>query len=146
MSADSIRRTRKNQPERVFYRQRGIAVTSRHLTVGPDRYELAELDEIMQGRGTRHPGLRVGGLVAVAEAAIIAPLVGVVHQAALWLIAAVALVVPVAAGLVCAARWPAEYRLIGRYRGYEMTLFITRDEREFGQVTRALRRAVESAP
>jgi hypothetical protein len=143
MSAESIRRTRSRQ-DRFFYHQRGVEVTTRHLTVGPDRYELAELADIMQTRGAQHPGVKVGAATAVAEAAIVAPLVGVMQGPVVWLVAVVALLVPCAVGLICAVRWPAEFTLIGRYRGREITLFVTRDEREFGQVSRAVRRAIES--
>jgi Family of unknown function (DUF6232) len=144
MSADSARRIGSRQQGRVFYRQHGVEVTSRHLTVGMNRYELAELAELMQARGTRHPGVRVATIIAGIEVTVAAPLLGLAHLPALWLVATVALAVPVIAGLVCAVRWPAEYRLLGRYRGRQVTLLATRDEREFGQVIRALRRAVES--
>ena len=143
MSAESIRRTRGRQ-DRFFYHQRGIEVTTRHLTVGPDRYELIELAEIMQARGPRHPGVKVGAATAVAEAALVAPLVGVVRGSVVWLVAVVALLIPCAVGLVCAVRWPAEFALIARYRGREVTLYVTRDETEFGQVSRAVRRAMET--
>jgi hypothetical protein len=144
MSAEGIRRTRGRQ-DRFFYHQRGVEVTTRHLTVGPDRYELAELADIMQTRGAQHPGVKVGAATAIAEAAIVAPLVGVVQGPVVWLVAVVALLVPCAVGLICAVRWPAQFRLIARYRGREITLFVTRDETEFGQVSRAIRRAIEVA-
>lgn len=144
MSAEGIRRTRGRQ-DRFFYHQRGVEVTTRHVTVGPDRYELAELADIMQTRGPQHPGVKVGAATAVAEAAIVAPLVGVVQGPVVWLVAVVALLVPCAVGLICAVRWPAQFGLIARYRGREITLFVTRDETEFGQVSRAIRRAIEVA-
>ena len=49
---------------------------------------------------------------------------------------------PCLVALICAVRWPAEFGLIARYRGRDVTLFTTRDAHEFGLVTRALRRAV----
>ena len=143
MSAESIRRTRSRQ-DRFFYHQRGVEVTTRHLTVGPDRYDLAELADIMQSRGRQHPGIKVGAATAVAEAAIVAPVVGVAQGPVVWLVAVVALVIPCAVGLICAVRWPAEFALTGRYRGRQITLFVTRDETEFGQVSRALQRATEA--
>ena len=131
MSAEGFRRTRRQ--DRFFYHQRGVEVTTRYLTVGPDRFELAELGDVMQARGPQHPGVKVGAATAVAEAAVVAPLVGVV-----------ALIIPLVVGVICAVRWPAEFALIGRYRGREVTLFATRDETEFGQVSRAVRRAIEA--
>jgi len=140
MSAESIRRTPR--PERVHYRHNGVEVTSRYMTVRGDRYEIDELAEIMLTRGTWHPGVKIGAATAVVEAAVFAPLAGVVTTPVMWLIAAVALSVPCLVALICAVRWPAEFGLIARYRGREVTLFTTRDAHEFGLVTRALRRAV----
>jgi len=142
MSAEGFRRTRRQ--DRFFYHQRGVEVTTRYLTVGPDRFELAELGDVMQARGPQHPGVKVGAATAVAEAAVVAPLVGVVQGPVVWLVGVVALVIPLVVGVVCAVRWPAEFALIGRYRGREVTLFATRDETEFGQVSRAVRRAIEA--
>jgi len=135
------------RPMTVYYYKNGVQVTSHYLSVGGDRYELAELTDITRTRGVVHPGVVVGLVTAGAEAVIIAPLVevmGAVGAPAAWLLAAVALLVPCAVGIVCARRWPAEYELVGWYRGHQIALFATRDEREFGQVARALCRAVEA--
>src|SRR5256885_12035370 len=123
MSAEGFRRTRRQ--DRFFYHQRGVEVTTRYLTVGPDRFELAELGDVMQARGPQHPGVKVGAATAVAEAAVVAPLVGVVQGPVVWLVGVVALLVPCAVGLICAVRWPAEFGLIGLYRGRAVTLFYT---------------------
>jgi len=140
MSAESIGRTRR--PDRVHYRHNGVEVTSRNLTVGADRYEIDELADIMLTRGRWHPGVKIGAATAVVETAVFAPLVGVITVPVMWLVAAVALSVPCLVALICAVRWPAEFGLIARYRGRDVTLFTTRDAHEFGLVTRALRRAV----
>jgi hypothetical protein len=142
MSAEGIRRIRR--PDRVHYRQHGVEVTSRYLTVRTDRYEIDELADIMLTRGSWHPGVKIGAATAVVEVAVIAPLAGVLTGPMVWLVAAVALSVPVLVGVICAVRWPAEFGLIARYRGRDVTLFTTRDAHEFGLVTRALRRAVGS--
>jgi hypothetical protein len=140
MSAQSIRRPRPY--DRVHYRQNGVEVTSRYLTVRGDRYQIDELADIMLTRGTWHPGVKIGAATAVVEVAVFAPLAGVITAPAIWLIAAVALSVPCLVALICAVRWPAAFGLIARYRGRDVTLFTTRDAHEFGLVTRALRRAV----
>jgi hypothetical protein len=151
MSADSIQQPHGRVPEPshrratiLYYRQHGVIVSGRHLTVGADRYDLAELGELMQARGSLHPGAIVGGVIAVAELLLLAPLVGALRAPVVWLLALVALLVPCLVGLVCARRWPAQYVLVAHYRGRQITLFATRDEREFGRVTRAVRRALEA--
>jgi Family of unknown function (DUF6232) len=141
MSAESIRHTR-GRPDRVHYRQNGVEVTSRYLTVRAARYEIDEMADIMLVRGATHPGVKIGAATAVVEAAVIAPLAGVVTAPFIWVVAAVALAVPALVAVICAIRWPAQFGLIARYRGREVTLFTTRDAHEFGLVTRALRRAV----
>jgi hypothetical protein len=143
MSTENIRRSRGRQ-DTYYYHQRGIEVTNRCLTVGPDRYEVAELDDLMVTRGQRHRWLTVAAGTAMVESALIAPLVGVLRGSAIWLVGALAVGIAGAAGIVTALYWPPEYHLFARYRGRTVTLFTTQDEREFGQVCRALRRAVET--
>src|SRR6266545_2157453 len=91
----------------LYYRNRGVIVTSRYLVVGAARYDLDELAELMRTRGSLHPGVIVG--------------------------------------MVCARRWPAQFELLARYRGRQIMLFATRDQYEFGQVARAVQRALEAA-
>ena len=97
MSAEGIRRTRRQ--DRFFYHQRGVEVTTRYLTVGPDRYALAELGDVMQARGPQHPGVKVGAATAVAEAAVVAPLIGVLQGPVVWLVGVLALLIPAVAGV-----------------------------------------------
>jgi Family of unknown function (DUF6232) len=151
MSADSIQQPHggvpdppRRRPATLYYRQHGVIVTGRYLTVDADRYDLAELGELMQARGSLHPGAIAGGVIAVAAAVLLAPLVSALRAPVAWLLALVALLIPCLVGLVCARRWPAQYELVARYRGQQVTLFATRDEREFGQVARAVRRALEA--
>jgi hypothetical protein len=134
----------RRRPTALYYRQHGISVTGRHLIVADQRYDLAELGDLMQDRGTLHPGAIVALVIAVAEAMLVALLVSVLHSPLVWLLAVVALLIPCLVALVCARRWPPQYELLAQYRGHEVRLFATRDQREFGQVTRALRRALEA--
>jgi hypothetical protein len=150
MSADSIQQPHDGVPDlprratALYYRQHGVIVTGRHLAVDANRYDLTELGELMQARGSVHPGAIAGGVIAIAEALLLAPLVGALRAPVVWLLAFVALLIPCLVGLVCARRWPAQYELLAQYRGRQVTLFATRDEREFGQVARAVRRALEA--
>jgi Family of unknown function (DUF6232) len=132
------------RPAVSYYRQRGVIVTNHYFCAGGYRYEVAELSGLMRTRGSPHPGVLVGLVTAIAEAVVIVPLVSVIGAPLAWLLTFPALLVPCAVGYVCARRWPAQYELLATYRGREVTLFTSRDEREFGQVTRALQRAVEA--
>ena len=150
MSADRIPSPRHARPEPppspaiVFYNHRDVVVTSRCFANGALRYDIADLDEFMHARGSTHPGTVIGLVIAAAEAALLIPLVGVLRAPVTWGLATVALLVPCVVAAVCARRWPPRQELVARYRGRRVTLLATTSEREFGQVARALRRAVEA--
>jgi hypothetical protein len=129
----------------LYYRHKGVLVTGRYLRIGPDQYDIAELAELMVARGGVHPGAMVGLVIAAVEGVLIFPMAGVLRVPALWPLALVALVVPCLVGLACARRWPAQYELVARYRGRQVTLFATRNRYEFGQLSRAIRRAMEAS-
>jgi hypothetical protein len=128
----------------AYYHRNGVTVTSRYLTTGAYRYEIADLIDLRQARGGTHPGVIVGLVIAVAESAVVALFLGTFHSPGAWLVALVALAIPCLVGVYCARRWPAQYELLADYRGRQIILFATRDEREFGQVARSVRRAVEA--
>jgi Family of unknown function (DUF6232) len=131
-------------PAVSYYRRRGVIVTNHYFCADGYRYEVAQLSGLLRARGGLHPGAIVGLVTALAEAIVIVPLVGIVGAPAAWLLAFPALLVPCAVGYACARRWPAQYELLATYRRRQVTLFTSRDEREFGQVTRALQRAIEA--
>jgi hypothetical protein len=140
MTTQSIR----GLPERIRYRHNGVEVTTRRLIIGRDRYEIDELADLAVTRGSMHLGAKFGVATAVGEAVLLVPLTAVLASPVVWLVGVAAFLVPATVGLVCALRWPAEFRLHGRYRGRDVTLYITRNAREFGQITRALIRSTEA--
>ncbi|HKT04400.1 MAG TPA: DUF6232 family protein [Rugosimonospora sp.] len=133
------------RPTISYYHRNGVVVTNRYLTAGAYRYEITELNDLRQARGSTHPGVMVGLVIAVAEAAFVAPFVGLLRSPLAWLVTITALAIPCLVGAFCARRWPAQYELLADYRGRQVIIFSTRDEREFGQVARSVRRAVEAA-
>jgi hypothetical protein len=137
MSADRI-------PTILYYRQGEVTVTNRYVRVGPDRYEVAELRNLLCARGSMHPGAMVGLLISVAEALLVVPLVLALKVSVLWPLAIVALLVPALVGLVCAHLRPAPYRLLAAYRGQWVIVFTSRDRDEFGRVSRAIGRATQA--
>jgi hypothetical protein len=129
-----------------FYRDAEVAVTNHFFHRGRDRYAIPELTELGVVRGPSHPSVLISGLIAVAQAPIAIPVVAVLRTPLAFVLAAVLLIVPVVVAFVSAHRWPPVQQLLARYRGRELTLFSTHDAREFGQVTRALQRAIEAQP
>jgi hypothetical protein len=132
------------RPSITFYNHGGIVVTDRYLVADQYRYDLAELGDLRQARGSRHPGVMVAMVTAVAEAAFVGPIIGLTHTPVSWLAALIALAIPCVVGIYCARRWPAHFELLADFRGRQIVVFATGNEREFGQVSRAVRRAVEA--
>jgi Family of unknown function (DUF6232) len=129
-----------------YYRAAEIAVTNQFFHRGREKYAIAELTELGVVRGPAHPSVLISGVIAVAQAPIAVPVVAVFRSPVAFVLAAVLLVVPIVVAFVSAHRHPPVQQLLARYRGREMALFSTHDARAFGQVTRALQRAIEAQP
>jgi hypothetical protein len=127
-----------------YYRDGEVAVTNRFFHRGPDRYAVAELSELGLARGPAHPSVVISSVIAVAQAPIVVPMVMFLRSPVAFVLGAFLLIVPCCVALVCARRWPPSQQLLARFRGRDLMLFSSADEREFGQVSRALRRAVEA--
>jgi Family of unknown function (DUF6232) len=143
MSLEQVPQGRR-RPTVAYYRRNGVEVTDVYLTVGDERYEISALAHPRRARGALHPGVTVGLVIAVAEAAFIAPFVTVTHTPIALFGALVALSIPCLVGIFCARRWPALFELVVDYRGREMVVYANRNETEFGQVARAVQRALEA--
>ena len=135
----------------LLYARPGIIVTADRFTVGRNSWPVADLTHL---RTTRGPHDRLAVRAVVVTAAMIGG-VGVLLgftgglqrlTAGAYLILGAVVLLPVL--LAC---WSATagghppHELWGRYRGAEVLLFSSDDERQFGQVTRALQRAREGA-
>lgn len=129
-----------------YYRGPDVAVNNQYLITSRDRFALAELADLGVVRGPTHPAVLISAVIGVAQLPIVVPVVTIVRSPLAILLAAVLLVVPCVVAIVSSRRWPARFELQANYRGRELVLFTSRNEREFGQVSRALRRAVESLP
>jgi hypothetical protein len=145
-SAPSSAMSSPRRPIIWYYRTSDVAVTNQHLHTRRERYALSELADLGMVRGPLHPAVLISSVIAVAQTPIVIPVVTIVRSPLAFLLAAVLLVVPCVVAIVSARRWPPRLELQARYRGRELVLFASHDEREFGQVSRALRRAVESLP
>jgi hypothetical protein len=142
-------RAAASQPRRSvvwYYRAAEVAVTNHYFHQGRDRYPIGELTDLGLSRGPAHPSVLISSVIAVAQAPIVVPVVAVLRSPVAFVMAAIVLVVPLCVAFVSAHRWPPRRQLLARYRGRDLTLFSSHDEREFGQVARALQRAVEAQP
>lgn len=132
----------------LLYARPGIVVTAERFTVGRNSWPVAELTQLWTTRG---PHDRLALRAVMATAAMIGG-VGVLlgFTGGLQRLTAEAYLALGAVGLlpvllvVVGDRWrPPAYELWGRHQGAEVLLFSSDDERQFGQVTRALERARE---
>jgi hypothetical protein len=132
-----------------LYRKPGISVTSHLFVIGDRRFPINELADLRTARGP-HDSLTIRA-VAVTGAVLggIGLALGYTGglyrlTAAAYLTLGIAALVPIV--LAAAGHWlrPPAYELWGRYQGVTILLFSSDQEREFGQVSRALLRAREA--
>ncbi|MEU6021572.1 DUF6232 family protein [Micromonospora sp. NPDC048871] len=132
----------------LLYARPGIIVTADRFTVGTTTWQVAELTHLHTTRG---PHDRMATRAALVSAAVIVGIglalgfTGGLQRltAGAYLLLGAVFLVPV---LVAAAgdRWrPPAYELWGQRAGATELLFASDDEHQFGQVSRALRRARE---
>lgn len=132
----------------LLYARPGIIVTAERFTVGRISYQVGDLTHL---RTTRGPHDRVAVRAVVITTSMLGGVGlllgftgGLQHlTAGAYLILGAVFLLPAALALV-GDRWrPPPYELWGWHQGAEVLLFSADDERQFGQVTRALLRARE---
>lgn len=139
MSAELFR------PEIYFYRQHGTTVTSRYFTTPSARYQIRDLKRFAQAKRPAESGATAGLVTAAVELVIVLPSVSILNPTIGLALIVPALVIPFIVAFAYGRRRPAELELLATYRGHQVTLFVTSDPQEFGQVSRALVRAAEAA-
>lgn len=128
----------------VVYRGPHVVVTDDFVEVlgpGRPRYAIKHLDLVNVFRETRCRDARRTGWASIAALVAAVAALAVDYRLALAL-SAVAVVIAVAYAYLKVGR-PARLHLMAVYRGEPYTLFSSTDQREFAQVCRGLRRALE---
>lgn len=147
-STTGPRRSPRAAAPTLLYARPGIVVTSERFTVGHNSWRVADLTQLWTDRG---PHDRLAVRAVMVTAALIGG-VGVLlgFTGGLQRLTAAAYLALGAVGLLPLAlviigdRWrPPAYELWGLHQGAEVLLFSSDDERQFGQITRALQRARE---
>jgi Flp pilus assembly protein TadB len=126
----------------TFYRYHGIVITGRALLVDDREYRLADLSDLRMERGPRDrlTALLGAGLAAAAVAVVLAAWY---LDLAGWVGAfAVLLALGCALGYRMATR-PRLHELHAEYGGHLVVLLSERNGLRFGQICRALARALE---
>lgn len=143
MSIDHLSRPGRSPGSTVFYHQRGVTVTDQWLIVYGKRFPVADLYHLERARGPMSPPARSALLVGLAELVVVTPVAYVFSTPAAWAIAALTAAAALGGVMFSGRRWPASFQMWADYRSRPTLLFETGDEQEFGQVRRALIRAVE---
>jgi hypothetical protein len=136
---------RSRHPRTTHYRHDGVVITDRFFDNGFERFDIGALSNLTRWQSTQHRGVSIGITIAAAELMVIVPMLIALRSLVAVAIALPALLIPCLVSVICARRWPVRRELIARYRGREVTLFVTTDEHRFGQVARALMRVLENA-
>lgn len=138
--------TRRAYP--TLYDQPGIRITSEWFTVAGRRFPVRELTNLRTARGPHDPvvvrAVVATGIVLVGIGAALSYTSDLNHLGALtYLALGAAALVPVTMAVVGQRLCPPPFELWGQYQGMTVMLFSSDQERQYGQVTRALLRAQE---
>ena len=132
-----------------LYRQPGILVTTESFVVAGRRFPIRDLSNLRTARGPQDRFTARSVLVAAAVLGAVGLALAFTGDLGrqgpvVYLLLGAAAFVPIA--LVSARRRlrPRAWELWGDFRGATMLLFSSDQERQFGQVTRALLRAQEA--
>ena len=136
-------------PSTQLYHQPGILVTSEAFVVAGRRFPIRDLSNLRTARGphdrlTMRSVLVTGALLAVVGVAM--SFTGALTRVgpAVFLFLGAAAFVPIALVSFGRRMRPRAYELWGDYRGMTVLLFSSDEQRQYGQVTRALLRAQEA--
>jgi hypothetical protein len=133
-----------HRPEIHYYRFDGTVVTSRYFANAAARYRIRDLTGFAQSQRPAESRTRVGLLTAAVECVILMPVLVILRPALGIPLVAAAMLVPVGAGYLHGRRRPPVLELIAYHRGQPVMLFASTNRQQFGQVARAVVRAIEA--
>lgn len=139
--------TSATPPPTALYRQPGILVTSEAFVVAGRRFPVRDLSNLRTARGP-HDRLTMRSVLVtgavLGSVGIALSFSGARMSPTAFLLLGAAAFVPIALVSFGHRIRPRAYELWGDYRGMTVLLFSSDEEREYGQVTRALLRAQEA--
>lgn len=132
----------------VLYRQPGLWVTTEWFVAAGRQFPVAELARLQTARGPNDPVTARAVGVTAAVLAGVGVVLGFTRDTSqvdprTFLALGAAAFVPIVLSAIGQRFRPRSFELWGEYQGRMVLLFSTDDERQYGQVTRALMRARE---
>jgi hypothetical protein len=128
---------------RTFYREGGVSITDRWMTISGRRFAIADLNNLRTVREPSSPAAGASTAVACIIAVAAATIVAFSGEPALMVGGPVVAALPVGVAFVV---WRMRQRFFALYAEYgrqTMQVFGTSDERRYNQICRALVRARE---
>ncbi|GID96203.1 DUF6232 family protein [Amorphoplanes digitatis] len=133
----------RRPPWRVHYANDKITVTSWYVLVAGRQIAIAHLRDPVRCLTYRYPLLRVAAITGGVEVAIGLPFALAFGSSVVLFVALFSGAGMAAGAWVDARRNPCFMTIEATVQNRPVTLFVTRDRREHGQVCRALVRAIE---
>jgi hypothetical protein len=130
----------------TYYRGPDVLITDRFFAVlqpTPMQFRIAHLQDAHVVRGGVHPARTIAGCATGATAVVVAFSWPFLHSATSLALALLATAAPALATGACFRVTPRQYELRARYQQFDVRLYATTDLTRFGQVQRALLRALE---
>ena len=131
-----------------LYRQPGILVTNEAFVIAGRRFPIRDLSNLRTARGPQDRLTMRSVLVAVGALAVVGLALGATGDFTnrgpiVYLVLCAAAFVPIALVGIGRRLRPRPWELWGDFRGMTVLLFSSDEERQYGQVTRAILRAQE---
>jgi hypothetical protein len=131
----------------IFYPGPEVRITHEVFVIlgpCPRRLKINELEDVHIIRGDLHPARVTTAHTAGGAIVLVSVSWPFLDSAAVWLVALAALAASIGISGACARLAPRTYELRATYRGLAVRLYASSDLTRFGQVKRALVRAIEA--
>jgi len=133
---------------RTYFRNKELVITEREVILLRKprvRLAIAELNHVHAVRGDIDPGRVYATHSAAGCATLVATTVpNTFHAPIAWILALTVVVLSIAGAGSCWRTYPRTWELRAMYRGMNICLYSTIDQQTFGQVRRAMIRALEA--
>jgi hypothetical protein len=131
----------------IYFRGPCVVVTDKVFEVRypyRQRFTIRELRDVYVVRSGPDPTAVGATVIALAASVVVAAMWPLLRSPGAWLVAIAVIAALAMTSGTCWALNPTEWELRATYRGFQVQLFRTRDAQQFGQVKRALQRALEA--
>jgi hypothetical protein len=130
-----------------YYRSDVALITHEVLEIWIPQYQrfaIRDLHDVRVVRAGPDPLVIISAVLTGTLAVGVAVCSPFLHTPAAWSAAIAVVAIPGVLGGACWRLYPPQWELVATYRTLRVRIFATRDSRTFGQIRRALLRAMEA--